>query len=458
MIIGHSPCSDGQMLTFFSLGWSNPTLVPASGGMPLAVPFRQAAFCPLSRASGRAGICVQTGITRAEKMERVREISSDLFFLFFCHTLNRISNTVLVPIQKGRPCTSVKSPLALGKSMGRGQPASASLPSLPCQKERFGGPTNCTEFPLPHSAEMPEGEVPELSQAGVYKGPPAAFGSARLPSSWQQPSEGHWCCSLLTCLAAHNAGHGGGGIWRGDIFLGAALKSASMGEGQLCIVSICHPNHRLISGGRATARSSHVRLSLEPNNIIFSDFKLSCNEYLIYRFSVWRKAARLHSCYSANFSLSNSPRFGSGTGTKREDMSMSSVMNAAYVNAWQRCRGNPSRSEVRLSLAWIQILYGVRTSPSRGKCSAAQCRCQRQRQRVTKQWVPLTRSDFPCSHHPSALIHQMNFPQAGLSPSFWLFPVTNHDFIRFWFCFKRPSWSLYLMHLFRKCLWGQWAY
>lgn len=56
-------------------------------------------------------------------------------------------------------------------------------------------------------------------------------------------------------------------------------------KGQLCIFSTCCPNHRQISGGRASASSLHIRLSLEPSNIFFfPDIKLSCSEYLIYHF------------------------------------------------------------------------------------------------------------------------------------------------------------------------------
>lgn len=55
-------------------------------------------------------------------------------------------------------------------------------------------------------------------------------------------------------------------------------------KGQLCIFSTCCPNHRQIPGGRASATSLHIRLSLEPSNNFFSDIELSCTEYLIYHF------------------------------------------------------------------------------------------------------------------------------------------------------------------------------
>ena len=161
------------------------------------------------------------------------------------------------------------------------------------------------------------------------------------------------------------------GIWRGYVFLGAALKSASMLKGQLRIISICHPNHRSILGGRATASSSHVRLSLEPSNIIFSDIKLSCTEYLIYRFSVWRKAAHLHGYYSANFSLCNSLCFCISTGTTREDS----------VHSHERCLGNLCdclavlQRQARLVRSKAEPCLApnraqCRNSPSRAECSA----------------------------------------------------------------------------------------
>jgi len=106
------------------------------------------------------------------------------------------------------------------------------------------------------------------------------------------------------------------------------------------------------------------------------------------------------------------------------------------------------------SLTSLQITLCL-NGPHQGR---AQCQCQCQQLRATAQSVQVKWSYFLCSHHSSALIHQMSFPQAGLSPSSWLFQVINHDFIAFWFCFKKPSWRKHLMHLFWKCLRVQWVY
>lgn len=227
--------------------------------------------------------------------------------------------------------------------------------------------------------------------------------------------------------------------------------------------STCCLNHRLIPGGTASASSWHIRLSLEPSKIFFSDIELSCIEYLIYHFLNIKSITFL---YKESLPISMAVILKTFLYVTALASAAALGQHMSTACSHEHCLGNLCEC---LAVLWRQPqLVRAKTNtcpaPNHSQCPNGPSREKWSADASVhgKAWpsfvLLLKWSNFLSSHHPSSLLRQMSFPQAWLSPSLSLFPVTNHGFIRFCFCFERPSWSLYLKHLFRKCKWGQWVY